>query len=253
MNALSFLTIIPIKCTAKAQDIQSAVSFFPVVGFLEGLFLFFTVYVFKHFFSPLFLSALMLFLLFLVRGIFHMDGLSDTCDALFYKGTGDIEQDRIRRLEIMKDSTVGVGGVSALVLVLLLKLCLFYEIILSSKTLLLLPIFTFSRWLIIPVMRFSRPAKKTGLGALLVGSVDNRKLFYSSIFPTLLLLYFSINEFPFLPLSLFFTLLFIFFLKKLFEERFGGITGDNLGATIELTEIILPFSYLLLERLWQSI
>jgi len=102
-------------------------------------------------------------------------------------------------------------------------------------------------------MRFSRPAKKTGLGAILIGSIGNRKLFYSSVLPTLLLFYFSINNFPLLSVSLLFTLFFILLLKKLFEERFGGITGDNLGAMIEFAEVLFPFSYLLVERLWQSI
>jgi len=226
------------------------------------------------------LSFLAILSLFFIRGIFHIDGLADTFDALFYKGTGDSEQDRLRRLEIMKDSTVGVGGVTALILIILAKLLIFNEVISQAKNFLLLLSFTLSRFVIIILMRYSKPARNTGLGAIFVGKITNKLLIFSSVLPIALILYFTAKKFiliPFsflftvlfvwylkglferakkfilIPFSFLFTVLFVWYLKGLFERKFGGITGDNLGTTVELTEVFFPFIYLFSERLWQSI
>jgi len=253
--ALSFLTIVPIRINnVTARELQSSIIFYPLVGFLEGLFLVLVVYLLNPYFSSLMLSLLLLISLFLIRGIFHADGLSDTFDALFYKGTGDSEQDRLRRLEIMKDSTVGVGGVYALVLIILTKLLIYNEVVSQAKNFLLLLSFTLSRFVIIILMRYSKPARNTGLGALFVGKITTKQLICSSLLPVALILYFiTVKKFFLLFFAFLIIIFFVWYLKNLFEKKFGGITGDNLGATVELTEVFFPFIYLFSERLWQSI
>jgi adenosylcobinamide-GDP ribazoletransferase len=69
-------------------------------------------------FTPLVVAALGTVLSVMVTGAFHEDGLADVADGL----GGSL--DRVRALEIMKDSRVGAFGAIAVVLALLAKLSL---------------------------------------------------------------------------------------------------------------------------------
>jgi adenosylcobinamide-GDP ribazoletransferase len=69
-------------------------------------------------FTPLVVAALGTVLSVMVTGAFHEDGLADVADGL----GGSL--DRVRALEIMKDSRVGAFGAIAVMLALLVKLSL---------------------------------------------------------------------------------------------------------------------------------
>lgn len=65
--------------------------------------------------DPLLAAALTITVMVIATGAFHEDGLGDTCDGLF--GGHDPQ----RRLEIMKDSRIGVFAGSAIALSLILR------------------------------------------------------------------------------------------------------------------------------------
>ncbi|GAQ95411.1 adenosylcobinamide-GDP ribazoletransferase [Thermodesulfovibrio aggregans] len=251
LTAVSFLTVIPLKLKKVSEkDILGSVVFFPLVGFLEGVFFLVLVKGLNPMFSSAVIATVLLVFLFSIRGIFHLDGLSDTFDALFYKETGDSASDKLRRLEIMKDSTVGVAGVVAVVMNIICKFVLFKECIDIGQVMIFTFMFTFSRWSVIPLMYYSRPAKNTGLGAMFIGRISKLNFILSSVLPAFLLLYFTLKSFIFLPLIVLFLLIVIFILKNLFESKFSGVTGDNLGASIEIIEVVFIFCFLLFEKLW---
>uniref|UniRef100_A0A7C4AJ66 Adenosylcobinamide-GDP ribazoletransferase n=1 Tax=Thermodesulfovibrio aggregans TaxID=86166 RepID=A0A7C4AJ66_9BACT len=253
LMALSFLTIFPLKLKEiNEKEITGSVIFFPLVGFLEGIFSVFLVIIFNQIFSSLVISVILLLFLFSLRGIFHIDGLSDTFDALFYKETGQKDKDIHRRLEIMKDSTVGVAGVSALVMNILCKFVFIKEIIDINQFMVFIFMFTFSRWSVIPLMYYGKPAKNTGLGAMFVGKISTWKFIISNVLPAFLLIYFTVRSFIFLPLIALSLFVLLFILKNIFENKFSGITGDHLGATVEITEVVFLFCFLLCEKLWLS-
>jgi len=249
--ALSFLTIFPIKLkNINEKDILNSVIVFPFIGLLDGIIAVFLVLILKQIFSPMVISLLLILSIFSLRGIFHMDGLSDTFDALFYKETGEKEKDIHKRLEIMKDSTVGVAGVFALIINILCKFVFIKEIIELNKFAIFLLVFTFSRWSVIPIIHYSKPAKNTGLGALFIGKINTQQFIISTLLPAILLIYFTLKKFSFLPLIVVFLCFVLFILKRVFEKKFGGLTGDHLGATVEITEVAFLFCFLLCEKLW---
>ena len=64
---------------------------------------------------PLVSAALVIAVLAIGSGVLHLDGLADTADGLAVQG------DRVRRLEVMRRGDVGPAGVVALLLVLLIQ------------------------------------------------------------------------------------------------------------------------------------
>lgn len=242
----SFLWRIPIKgFIADKSSFERALSFFPLIGVIEGFILYLLAKALSPLLSADILSLLLLVTLFFIRGIFHLDGLSDTFDALSYKGGLGEEEDRKRRLEIMKDSTVGVSGVVAIVINILFKY-LFFKALIELNYLkgLFLP-FLFSRTFLLGIIYFSKPARKEGLGFLVKESVSKETLLRGYLLALVLLFFYLYFEsFKNLKNLLFmagFNLVVLLFFKRKFEKAFGGLTGDNFGALVELSEIASLF------------
>ncbi len=88
-------------------------------------------------------------------------------------------------------------------------------------------------------MYHGKPAKKEGLGAIFLGNISLKHLFLGSLLPLFLLgLYtFEVKRLMFVVYPVFLYLLAIL-IKEFCKKKFGGLTGDNLGATVELSEVM---------------
>ncbi len=251
----SFLWRIPIKIgKITERDFERALIFFPVIGALEGIIIFFLSSLLAPYLPEDILALLLLLTLFLLRGIFHLDGLSDTFDALSYKGSGNPEEDRIKRLAIMKDSTVGVSGVTTIVVNLLLKFLLIKEILNQNNLSFLFLPFFLSRALLLIIIYSSQPARKDGLGFLMKKSLKPSGLALGLALSVFIWGVFVFSQqflkiYHFL-LILCMNLLISFYFKNKFEKAFLGLTGDNYGALVEIIEgVTLFYGAVLWERL----
>lgn len=105
--ALSFLSVTPLHLPADLPRAAfgRAVAFFPLVGALLGGIVA----------AANLPAAPSLALVVLLSGVLHLDGLADTADGLFASRT------REERLALMRESTVGAFGVTAIVLALLVE------------------------------------------------------------------------------------------------------------------------------------
>ena len=94
--AIQFLTLIPVKrnLAANENDIAKSASVFVIVGFIQGIFLITADYVSGIFFHQDLVIAIVLLMLVLSNGGFHLDGLADTFDAIAVKSSGDFEKDK---------------------------------------------------------------------------------------------------------------------------------------------------------------
>ncbi|MCH7385772.1 adenosylcobinamide-GDP ribazoletransferase [Acinetobacter modestus] len=233
--ALQFLTVLPIelKTMPSAKQNGQAILFYPFVGLLIGLILFASSLVLVK--LPILLIASIILVLWIwLTGGLHLDGLADTADA-WVGGFGDPE----RTLKIMKDPSCGPIGVLSLVVVCLLKFAALYVLLEQhlNTFLILVPMLGRS----VPLFLFLTTAyvRDKGLGRSITDFIP-KKLTWIVFVITITLL----CVFKWLGLSafiIFFILL--FYLRALFIKRIGGITGDTVGAAIELIETGLILSF----------
>ena len=116
LDATAFLTRVPTP-DRRNFDLARAAWAFPVVGAATGLLLGTLGVLITGATGWLVAAVLVVVAEVLITGALHLDGLADCAD-----GTGG--RDRSARLRIMKDHFVGVYGVAAVVLDLLLKVAL---------------------------------------------------------------------------------------------------------------------------------
>ncbi len=237
--AIQFLTIIPVRVRGdiSENEMSGSAVFFPVVGALQGLFCVLSAALLSRFFPSDITSCLILVILIITNGGFHLDGLADTFDALAVKSGGDEEADREKRLSVMKDSTTGAIGAIAIVITVLLKYLLVKNIFLYSSSitlyslLFLMPVF--SKWIMVPAMHHGRSARKDGLGRIFIDAITRKDVMLCSLITVLFslvingllqhTLYASVTGQLFLFL---FLVLYIFCLISVnfFTKRFEGLT-----------------------------
>jgi len=101
-SAVTFLTTIKLPLNNFSPD--GSVKYFPVVGLIIGIILYFLGTI-NHLLTPL----LQLIFLIVTTGALHLDGLADTSDAIFSHRSLD------EKLKIMKDSHIGTMGVISII------------------------------------------------------------------------------------------------------------------------------------------
>lgn len=261
--ALQFLTIIPIRMKSiyGESDIAKSSSAFIFVGILQGVLLIAASFALNLLFHEELVIALMLLFLVILNGGFHLDGLSDTFDALSVKSSGDIEKDRQKRLAVMKDSTAGPIGITAIIFVLALKYLSLKGISHMSyfsfySTLLFMPVI--SKWTMAASMFHGTSARKDGLGRIFIEGVKVREFAISTIALIISLAAFYFIFIGFAPQTQYIFNIILLITMYLFcrlwiglcNKKFGGLTGDTLGALSELTELIFLFMVITWSRLY---
>jgi adenosylcobinamide-GDP ribazoletransferase len=226
--ALSTLSCLPF-CPQKIGilDLKRSPAFYPLVGTILGVF-FSLVSLLT---TDLSLKALLILSLWILLTLaFHLDGLADCLDGWF---GGITPRDRLR---IMKSPSLGTYGITGIFLVLLSKFILLNHLLVQPQA---------WKWLIaVPTAaRFSAsfsckwgssPRNSKGLGNSVIG-ISNL-IFFLSILLTFVVL---IPCLQWSTLSLLgVSLLTSFSLTALSQNKIGGLTGDGLGATIEISEVL---------------
>ncbi|MDD5042900.1 MAG: adenosylcobinamide-GDP ribazoletransferase [Candidatus Omnitrophica bacterium] len=232
LAAVTFLTVFPFsgKGEADPRELGKAMGFFPLAGLFIGLILACAYALSSLFFSPLFVSVLVIVLWAFLSGLLHLEGFVDAADG-FSAGCG-----REKTLEIMKDHHCGAKGVILLVLLIVSKIAVFNETpdSLRIAALLLAPVA--GRWAMVCAACLCPYARKTGgFGRVFVENCGKREFFLSSfifVFTASFLL--RLGVFIWIVPFLFFVFISLFWLNR----RIGGVTGDILGALNEVSELV---------------
>lgn len=226
-SVFSFLTIIPTS-NSNLETIAKYMYFFPIVGIVIGLIIGSIGFGLSLFLDPLIVGLLVVTSFAILTGIHHTDGLADFADGLMAKGTKE------KKLAAMKDLSTGSAGIVALVLyivglILAISLSTGYQLFLA---ILLSEIFAkFSMVLMTSIGK----SASLGSNSPFVEAMKNKKRLILATIITLIPLIVLGGSTGLLLFGVGVAL--TMFLVILAAHSFGGITGDVLGATNELTRL----------------
>lgn len=229
--ALHTLTLFRLK--EVKRDFSDSLYWFPIIGFFIGLILCSVYWLWNILKLPdwnLAISLLMIIAEIVVTGALHIDGLSDWADSL-----GTFE--KRKRLQIMKDPHTGTFGTIAIFVDLICRLIFFLKILELNKIICLLLVPVISRTMMVEMCTGMPYARDNGTGAPFVkGAKTSHRITALSLCGLICLIYGLKGMYIFLI-----TFVFTFIIKQGFKRSFGGITGDLLGATNEITTILSLF------------
>lgn len=249
ISILQFMTRIPINIdTGFDEEFHKTITYFPLVGLVLGVLIYIIGLVSGIFFDSFITSIIVTLALVILTGGLHIDGLGDTFDAIYSY------RDKERMLEIMKDSRLGTNSLLAIIFLILLKIGFIYSIINNNLlwTVIFMPVV--ARLGVIVMMYKTVTPRENGMGNLFIGKAST-SMFTIAILYTIILmigiskLIFLASTFEAMMLISMIIILFVFnnLFKKHIYIKIDGVTGDILGCTIELGELIYLFCiYLLL-------
>jgi adenosylcobinamide-GDP ribazoletransferase len=227
-HALQFLTRLPAPRVDvfDPADLSRSAMWFPVVGVIVGAIVGAALWL-GALSSPAVGALFALLAWVWVTGGLHLDGLADVADAL-----AGAHRSPERFLQILRDPHVGAFGVMAIALVLIAKLVLLAEIA-GGRSEALIPLILVAAWarLGAPIWSLAAPPLADGSGERFSWKIDARVVGAEAAVLALLSV--------FLAPVLLGALLVIPAIAAYWRYRIGGITGDCLGASVEVTETIL--------------
>jgi len=233
LTAIAFLTRIPINPSIPfdGADVARASLFFPLVGCLLALIQWLLLLMLDGLGVHAVLQALAAtaLLMFLGGGL-HQDGLADMADGF----GGAFEREKV--LHIMRDSTIGTYGGLALLISLATRVSALLLLIQHESVLIgLLSAAALSRCSIILGWRLPY-ARDKGTGQSLTQLTGPVEVAGAILFAmAMAYLCLGLQAFSVITLAAITFLI----MGWLCMRKIGGVTGDTLGATTEVTEVLL--------------
>ena len=229
---MSWLTVLPVPAPSVDRRVAArAISLAPFVGLLLGALAAVLSWGFVVLGAPPLLAGLLVvgFLALLTRGM-HLDGLADTADGLGCYGPP------ARALEIMKSGGAGPFAVVVLVIGLGIQSVCFGSDPWPAVLLAVCSGRVAFSWCCLRSVPAARPS---GLGALVSGS---QPVLVPLVWTALAVVAgcFAVPGRPWLgPIGVVLATALVLLLLRHVRRRFGGITGDVLGAACELATTVV--------------
>jgi adenosylcobinamide-GDP ribazoletransferase len=250
-SSFSLFTLLPVGAPDQFDQrrVTRAMLAAPFVGLVLGVIADVFVLFFRifgpdvRFSAPTLLPAVVgIAVLTLLTRALHLDGLADVADS---HGAGP---DRERALTIMRDSRIGTYGTLALIFAVLLQVSALSVAITDHRGTVTLIVASMSgrlaaTWACVN----TRPARPNGLGAMVAGSVRTGQAV------ALTVAVFAVSALaglldidggaPSRAVRAVITsavgLAVGYLAARIYERRFGGITGDVLGTVVEITVTVV--------------
>jgi adenosylcobinamide-GDP ribazoletransferase len=201
---------------------------FPIVGIVIGLIIGTLGYGLSLYLEPLVVSLVVVASLAVITGIHHTDGLADFADGLMTKGSKE------KKRKAMKDLSVGSAGIFSIVLYaigVIIALSLssgmeLFKIILLSEIM--------AKFSMVLMAGLGNSASIGSNSPFMDSMKDKKRLLVAGIITIIpFIIIGEMNGFIVFAIGIVVTM----FLVGLSTRHFGGITGDVMGASNEITRL----------------
>lgn len=228
--AVGLLTRFPVHhARPRDDDLAAAALLFPLVGAALGALVGGAATLLATLLPALLAGALAVGLELALTGALHADGLADSADGL-------AGRDRDQTLAIMRDHSLGTYGGSALALTLLAKAAAIGALAEAGAVLPVLAALAVSRAAPLPLaaaLPYARPG--AGSGRLLAGRIGGRRALAGvALAAAVALAAVGVAGLALLACLAVATAV----VGVLARRHLGGVTGDVMGAAVELTSVL---------------
>lgn len=223
-SAIAFLTVVPIPERWKSRRENGMFAGYPVAGILIGVVLAAAAEAAHALFPPAVAAVVLTAAVLALTGALHLDGLADCADAFYGR------RDRESVLRILKDPRVGSMGAAAIGLDLLLRGTSFFSIPTALLVLAFPVAGLLSRSIVLLALRLLpyvrmqdgilRAGRPAGAGLTVLGAAA------------------ALGAVAVVPVPSLAALAAVAAFWRASWKKIGGCTGDVLGASIEIAEVV---------------
>jgi adenosylcobinamide-GDP ribazoletransferase len=235
LAAIAFLTRLPVGrfATFDAADVAHSAGWFPLVGVLLGALYSLTAVLLRNHLPLEVVAVLLVILDALATGALHLDGLADTADGF---GGGKTREDILR---IMRDHAIGSYGGIALATLVALKVMAYGALLKQSDWMVALTLTpVLGRWsilLLTATLPYARPSQSV------VEGMRKGSLFWGTVVIVAAMAVAKSGR-AWIAMAVVVAVSAAFGLYC--RRRIAGITGDTLGANLQLCESAALLTFL---------
>ncbi len=230
-SVLSFLTILPAGKNHDIHYVAKNMYLFPVAGAVIGSIVGAMAFGISPFLHPLIVGLLVTGALVIITGVHHTDALADFADGLMAKG------DKEAKRKAMLDPAVGSAGVAALVMYFAGMIIVFntggfpqgvrlFASIIAAEVI--------AKYVMVLLANRGLPAWE-GFSSPFTSAMKDRRKLLAATGIMLVVVWFAMSYSGLIALAA--SLAVAGVMKYVSGRSFGGISGDVLGASNEVTRL----------------
>ncbi|MGD1836956.1 MAG: adenosylcobinamide-GDP ribazoletransferase [Nitrososphaeraceae archaeon] len=241
ISLITFFTIIPStkKTNYDISYIAKNMYLCPLIGIMIGFILSLLSYIIFDYVDGIFFGVIISICIVLITGLHHLDALGDMADGLMVNG------DKEMKRRVMSDPRLGTAGTVTIIFYIIILILLFSSIdnifyLLSA----IMVAEVFAKYSMTLQCYLGRSAWD-GMNVPFIKAMNSKKIIISSLI-MIITFYFFGSSLVHNMISMMIGLAVTLIILAISNKHFGGISGDTIGSSNELTRLSILFVYVFL-------